>query len=62
MEGLKSALAGDIACQKAVFEEPLKSQLRTILAENCEWQTALYDKLADMDANENTPSSKRSRR
>ncbi|HIE83200.1 MAG TPA: hypothetical protein EYQ00_04805 [Dehalococcoidia bacterium] len=57
MDSLKAALAGDTACQKAVFEEPLKSQLRTILEENGHWQTTMYDKLTDMDANENNRSS-----
>jgi hypothetical protein len=62
MDSLKAALAGDTACQKAVFEEPLKSQLRTILEENGHWQTAMYDKLTDLDGNENNRSSKRARR
>ena len=62
MDCLKAALTGDTACQKAVFEEPLQSQLRTVLEENGHWQTTMYDTLTDLDANENNRSSKRARR
>ena len=33
IETLQAALSGDTACQKAVFEPPLSSQLRVVLAE-----------------------------
>ena len=49
IETLQAALAGETACQKAIFEEPLVSQLRVVLAENDEWQVALHQRLADAD-------------
>ena len=62
IETLQAALSGDTACQKAVFEPPLSSQLRVVLAENDEWQVALHQRLADADANGNNSRSKRARR
>ena len=62
MDSLKAALAGDTDCQKAVFEEPLQSQLRTILEENGDWQTTLYDRLTDLDAGNENNRRKRVRR
>lgn len=62
LETLNAALAGDTACQKAIFEEPLKSQLRVVLEENDDWQTALHERLADLDVNGGNHRSKRARR
>ena len=51
LETLQQALAGDAQCQKAVFEPPLRAQLRVVLEENDDWQVALHQRLADLDVN-----------
>ena len=62
IETLQAALAGETACQKAIFEEPLVSQLQVVLGENDEWQVALHQRLADADVDGNNSRSKRARR
>ena len=61
LETLQQALSGDAQCQKAVFEPPLRAQLRVVLQENDDWQVALHQRLADLDVNRNNSRSKRAR-
>jgi hypothetical protein len=62
MDMLKAAVSGDPGARQAIFEEPLRSQLSTMLEENSVWQMAMFDKLKrHNDFNENN-HMKRSRR
>ena len=62
MNALKAAIGGDADARLAIFEEPLRSQIATVLDENTTWQMSMFDKLTDKaDQNENN-RSKRARR
>ena len=62
MNLLKRAMGGDGEAQQAIFEEPLRGQIATVLDENNTWQMAMLEKLKRHDDFTENNRSKRSRR
>ena len=58
MNTLKAAMGGDPDARLAIFEEPLRAHIATVLEENGTWQMAMFEKLQDNDGvNENNRSN-----